>query len=714
LFELRKKEPNKYLDLITNDDMYRRANMCITWFENMKDLIVSYKKDMYMLTNTSKYGTIYEQALKLFEHDSVKDLTKYKAKAADRLRSATGDRKLKADKIIDAVIEYKNLDSWGIRDFLTRIELGSYKVLDESGQVIAVRATRRLAQQAIVDLKHDDPKLATQNLTVADEFLEPVDPTKPRKGILKGEANIIEAMRAYSRIMRKKMNFDPVEAHMERAFREDKGYMIYPRNVRATLRDQMKWARGYYGMGDELADKLISRKLGTKPMLYTRSVAKVRSAVGYFKLGYRAIGGLVNFYGGHTHTFTKTGMQNIIEATQFLKTPEGIRLITENEWALGLDFAHSSTSGKLITKQNKLSPLYLFSWPEPQIRRVCLAANYLMCKKEGMSEVASLTMARRAVRFQAFTYNMASIPNILRNPTGKVIGQFKTYLSKEIEFLRTLSPREFGRYMTAQAILTGPRGLVLMLKSLPILSALGLFEELEEWINQLRIGNVDVSSGVPGALGYDVSGPGVFQVLHDTLIENSGAFLSDTIKLLRDVVFPAMRGDPEIALRAADWAANTVVAYKYMADFVQSVVTEDGWIREAPMLVKDKDGKIKVRSVGAKRYKVNSNFDKALLLAGIYPLEKAQVGSAVRMFNLEEQRNRDNYSIVIDAMVRNIEAGKPITEEQMNVAIGLGMTGTDALSDRIHMNNLPPREREVLKAKLLERARALDLIPEVE
>jgi hypothetical protein len=733
LYKLARDNPREADRLIGSDPVYLRANKIIQWFEHFRGEIVRYKRDLYEAQMPRSKWEIFNKMEEQYGNLSIGEVLKRKNEIIKTFSADARSKNIKINDLFDEFKEYQNIKNWGIDDFITNIEVGTYKVLDKNGDVRAVGRTRKAANAKRTELLRDNPGL---ELTVSSEFKAPLDPTKMRRNILRGEENIIDAMRAYSAIMRKNIALEPIEAKMQRAFEADEGGILFPKNVRESLRNAMAEAKGQYSMGDEMFDilqkgfrfetkegkKVEFKGFGGEPMTWSRFVSKARAFEGYSKLGYRPVAGFINFASGHMHTWVKVGAEYMVKGKRWAETPEGRRVLIEEEPYLGLDFAHAETSGKLKTKQSKLNPLWTFSWAEPGIRRQAYAANYVYGKEMlGLSDSAARLHARRAVRVQSFVYNTAALPRIMRGPTGKLLTQFKSYLSNEAEFIMGLSGREWARYLGMHLMLAGPRGLVLMGKSLPILGAWGAIDKIDEWLltttipeNVPLIGEQTVTSGLPGVVGADITAPATFQFVSDNPIEwIAGPFMSDfAVRMGKEVIGPALRGEAFVADKGVKWAAGIPVFGKYWMDLVESEISEDGWVREG-IKVRFEDGKPKGYSVGRKMFKIDNRYEQFMLLNGIPNISRTRMRNLQQILRREQEVSRANASTIYRKMTDAIQMGTSPSRELIEMAVMMGLTDPGEQVKRLYkVRELEPKDRAVLQSALRERARVIGLLPD--
>ncbi|MHC4622080.1 MAG: hypothetical protein ACYTEQ_30450, partial [Planctomycetota bacterium] len=155
-----------------------------------------------------------------------------------------------------------------------------------------------------------------------------------------------------------------------------------------------------------------------------------------------------------------------------------------------------------------------------------------------MTDIEARVFARRSMRFQQFTYDIASLPRIMRGPTGRLVYKFKPYLVKELEFITTLRGAEIPRYIAAQLALGGPRALIYTLKTLPLLGSLYLLDDADDWLNHNW---PHASRGVGSLVGVDVTAPVTFQFPERTE-DWFGPFFADLYRLWKDVYVPLSQG----------------------------------------------------------------------------------------------------------------------------------------------------------------------------
>ena len=480
-------------------------------------------------------------------------------------------------------------------------------------------------------------------------------PTLKRAGVLEGEENIFDVIYGYSYAMNKKIYLDPVLDDARRILPK------LPKNYRELIEDQIQYAKGKYGLGDRIWDSILQALIPTiqdtkreaalkklllpavsrmKPAGVSRGISIARAGEGIIKLGYRPVAAGVNWASGHWHTQVKVGTKYFMKGWAFKDTPEFQAFMKKYPWALGISLEHDLTSGTLGAHK-WYKPLGMFGAPEPQIRKVCLAANYLYLKEVvGIKDQALLEReTRRAMRLQNFTYNLAALPHILRSPLGRLIGQYKPYLVFELQFMSTLTPKEWARYALMQVVLGGPRGMCALAKSIPLFVTLfGLAtggDDPDDWLDKhLRITTKqkewDLSRGIVGLFGGDISIPATFQFPKE-FDDWAGPFFSDLIKMYRVIHQKAAGLDWRfVAEDLVDAILGLSPAMHYWSQLWDSVFSPDGYVRDRR---------------GYKLYKPTT-LDKLLFLpSGVAPTSYKEIRQKERRVResrkeLETNRNR--------------------------------------------------------------------------
>lgn len=115
--------------------------------------------------------------------------------------------------------------------------------------------------------------------------------------------------------------------------------------------------------------------------------------------------------------------------------------------------AFNSVTGAIAEKSYleavNRAALFVFNGAERINRVVTAWGAYNKALAEGQGADLAAGYAREVVARTQFNYRLSNVPELLRSPIGSVIGQFKSYVVNEAEFIGSLSPREFARFGTA-------------------------------------------------------------------------------------------------------------------------------------------------------------------------------------------------------------------------------------------------------------------------
>lgn len=510
----------------------------------------------------------------------------------------------------------------------------------------------------------------------------------------------------------KTTTIDPVAKAVKRYINQA-GERAFPENVKKLIYDQIIDAKGRVWLGDRMADSIlqwfaqskVAKKVGVniepsaKP--FTRAVGGARSGQAKLKLGYRPIAAAINgVYAFYKPLVKADGpmMKAAQEARKFMNSPEGKTLLEEETYhgSLGISVA-TDTSGKPIPKESLLSPLGLWMAVEAPARRFNFSVSYLDALKRGMPEAAAKEFARRMVRLTNLTYVMSATPRIMRSPSARLVTQFKRFLSGEAEFMHTLSPREWARYALFQSLVVGPRGAIFFIKSIPVLAAIGILDEVEEQINKLGA----TASGIPGQLfGVDL-GPSATLQLPTRPEDAYGVIISDAIKFYKEVYSPAL--NPELSAEgklknAAERLPEFAIAAKNWMDLVESNVNEDGWVLD---------------SEGNRQYRLDSDYEKFLVgVLGATTLEKSRIQTAQSLAIREDKRKDEALRILSRRLRKEFALMGTISDSLIDDMIKVGVSDASAIENILESSKLPPEVRIALRARLKDRGKVFELFRE--
>ena len=731
---LTKGDPKAIKDLQkTTPGLFEAAKILRKYFDTMREDIKTYKKDLFIRMLPNDYSNGFKEAVNIYLNTN--DIT-------DEDFNTIIDRyNLDEGRFKEYVKSFTDIDNWGIDNYITNMERGTIKLVTDEGQVAAFALSERDAIRIAKKFLSENPDVKSlvldssalafdphaelsrmQYWMVYRKIKEGIDqdiknlrealgqgikitpshkfagPMQKRKNVLQGEPNIMDVVYTYSYVMRKKMAMDKVVLDV----RDNVGSL--PLNLRKMILRQLEDAKGRYYLGDRIVDDLFGRRFGLRPLLLTRFVGKVRKTMANLKLGYRPVASFVNFISGQGHTWTKFGLSYMKKGRAFLKTTKGKDFIERQERLLGTSYGIDTETHKTKKGFKIWEPLGLFSAAEYPNRHLNAAAAYLYYIDQGMAVPEAERESRRSVRFTQFTYNMTSLPTWMRTPGGKLAGQFKTYLVKEIEFITSLrGTGQIARFIGLQMALAGPRGMLWVLRSLPFLGLLGLWDDIEEWLNKEHpdipiAGDAipTLSRGVVGMLGGDITMPATVQ-LPNKPEDWAGPFLSDVIRLWDDVAKPWMEGEKYIGMDFEKWLLRIAPATYYWDQLLQSVIDEDGWIRD--------------QKSGNKVYKVTNAWEQTLLLMGISPVKRSDAMFAERLFKKEENLRNRNARKALSKLVSIVQDGKDVPKELVDDLIYYGVS-FQTIRQSIVRKQLPPKIRIIKDSRKLSRLRAIELFQE--
>lgn len=743
-------------------ERYQAATQMIEWFKNRRADIKEYKRLMLRLTMTEDMMSAFDSVV-TGKRDIASAATAYQVERA-RLLDIVSDYVSVDSWGIDDYITNAMVGSWKAVD-----DNGSVRVVATTKTELARRVAeffRENPQVRTLTIDTNGPQIEQGtplgkrayfamvgkigaalesgaediSRSVARELAKTalrgavsIKPSKKwspflvqRKGVLKGETDLFDVLYSYAHSVEKKMHIDPP------IYLISQKIDTLPPRVKEVLMQQIEDLKGRYYDADQFVDAIArwvgdtnigaALHIGTgRPFRASAAASVITKGTAIAKLGYRVIGMIVNKLGGEHHVWTKVGTKYAIRAKKWLRTEEGKAFIAEEEaiGELGNTFA-----GQGPEALPWWHALYLFNKPEAGLRRYGLAANYLLARDTGLGEEQAKYSARKAMQFQLFLYNTAAIPRLLRGPTGRVAGQFRAYLIQEMQFVSQLSPREFLRYSTGMFLLGGIRGAIAFATSLPIIGAFIGFDRLEEWLNREW---PRLSRGLAGLFNGDTTAAGSWQ-LPNTMEDMAGAFIGEIYRLIKNVITPALEGGQHVSEDLKEWAGNIVTVQKSLKGLFDAVVSADGWVRD---------------SKGNPVYRPEAPWDLFLLALGVTPLSKSQQDVAERIYLREVAVNRKNYVKEMDILTRRVQYGEAlqsvvtrmqnyidaggtlplpivnaltayadetgqISPEQIDKLIVFGMSDAQAIQSRVKKSYMPPDQRRLYEARLLEKLKALE------
>ena len=684
------------------------------------------------------------------------------ARAFNKAAKAQGldDRKsVTSYKVIESYMkQLDDMDSWGIKDYITHAMKGSIAIVNQRGEVVSVAQTTQQAIDRAVAAVKNDPSIgeltirydhwfereaslklskkqytyvrgriakeinkevkAIQegvNLHIATKALGKVVAIKPglvytqfmqeREDILPGEENIFDILPTYVYQMEKKMALDPVIQHYINKVQHT---LTSQPNLKRMVEKDLDAAKGTYWLEDRVVDSVF-QSLGITEIPFTASrvSAKITSIEANLKFGYRAAAGMLNRMSGFGHTWVKTGLPYILQAKKFLRTEEGQLFMHDHAADLGTALVEEST-GKIRLRTAKYAPTYFFQMAEKPNREESYVASYLFAKdKLGYDAENAREFARKSVWLQQFNYNIAAVPEAFRSPGGRIMFQFKNYLVNEMHFIASLKgPQEWAKYLTMQFVLGGPRGFLLTLKSFPLIGAIAgaftfmrggedWFEELEKWANT-RIPRF--YRGMWGFFGIDASMPAAFQFPED-FSDLCGVVVSDLITIYNGLFVPMAKGEKYLKYPALETGKRVIPIMRHWTDILQGFDLLPGF--------PGRDGEV-WDSKGRFLHKMNTA-DFIKQFGGAMPLSHSIRQVSNRIETRMQEKERAQAASIIEAVVRSRKRFDPdVLTDKLIADLGAYAISADTIMQAIMMAEIDDGMRSILRARMPSKLRALE------
>jgi hypothetical protein len=623
---------------------------------------------------TASDGTVYRKlvGIGLSESDAVRKATKY-----------AEDNPNTSELYIDSDLRSLFDDKTTITHKQYGAMIGSLaKKMEASIEGIDKGVARNLAHSTL------KKKFKISPTEIFSEFVQ------EKQDILRGEQDIFPVLDRYAYSMEKKMALDPVIDGIKR----DLGKMNkYEKQFILDYIEDIKG--GKYGRADQIVDAITNMLPGDGTYRgYSRLTGKARSFEAQVKLGYRPVAAGINFLSGQGHNWVKAGTGAYVDAIGFLKSAEGKEFIKDVEPFLGTSII--DIGGGPQSKTPMWKPLGMFQSVEPFNREVAAASAYRMALKEGLSKEAAFESAIKSNWAWQFTYNLANLPKIMRGPTGRLLTQFKPYLFKEIQFAANLSGPEWVRYLALQLALGGPKGAITIAKTIPVLAAIGAWQqtmdEVEKWANK----NYPLASrgigGLPGLIkpeyAVDITAPATIQ-FPSSAMDIAGPALSDMDRVYKVVAGLSKTGINE---KGVDAAGGIAPIFKYYHRLYNHVLSKDNW------LLDDK---------GNKLYEVKDNTAFIIQsVAGTESVELNRIKSAQSAEARTKERESAERAAIMFDWKQYKSRGQEIPAELREKARALGMTG-EGIAGSILEGRTDPRSRTIMNAPLYRRRRAVQEFP---
>jgi hypothetical protein len=533
-------------------------------------------------------------------------------------------------------------------------------------------------------------------------------PTLDTKWVLPGEENIFDAMRAYSRVMWKKMTFDPVIWDMRANL--DK----YTGNVQDFLQKTLDDAKGRYWMGDKVLDYFME-KLGVESSnTYSGIVGKVRKGTVWMKLGYRPVAAVVNGIDGFSRIFLENDAKVTIKALRYLNSPEGQALMDRYSWQLGTQAIEEE--GHVTAKMKLYSPLGIFNAPELPVRRWNWMTAYMAYKEDKLKNIPNYPtdkLEEEAINFAADSVDrlqganiLCSVPAIMRSPTGRLLTVFKPFLSRTIEMM-VYNRNNFSfwaKFIPYIGLVGGPRAIIAMAKSFPFIAAIAaalgidsLWDRLDEYVLR-KIPSW--AGGLASQFGMDIVGPATVQLPTSWMDLVGGAAFS-TMYNTANVIGEAMGANNWWGI-TKQGVKKEIPAINNLWSVYDSVVDKNGWVRDEK---------------GEPQYNLYTGWDKGIMLFGAKPQARSYVEVINRIAMQQKAKEIEKSKDIYAYLKRRIANENTVTPDMLQqvkddiVKYHITMQSFDEALANIH---IPKGMRAILKSDVVDRPDLWEKVKEAD
>ena len=600
--------------------------------------------------------------------------------------------------LADYIDQAKAISEWGDDDYWSHFMRGSLVLKNKDGKIVTVAVTPDQAAARIQEYADGHPdqgpytmddsfiytdslptlvgrrhyfairnRLANAIKTVNSEMgraeaqqkvglaLRRVLGTKPAsvfagpllttRNVLPGEEDIDVVLSTYIQIVTKKLTYDPVIWQVRR----DVGQL--PRNERQHVEDVLASAKGVYDQIERAFDDFVRLLFpNTKGRNLSRAVSNSRTVTAALKLGYRPIASVLNGLDATARIWIEHHEQAMARGMAWMATPEGKQIVDKYSWALGArpfeEAGHFKGGIRFLGHNYKgwmqvATPLGMYNIAEFPARKLNFAVAYTqyMSDVKGATEEAAADFAIRSVDMLQGANVISALPKLMRNPVGRAFTLFMPFVVRTVEWMAANinNPQFWGRFLPYMLAVGGPRGIAMMLKSLPFWALLSVFmgsDRLEEWYLsidewlQRKLGGA--ASGLPGLAGIDIVAPATIQ-LPTQPDQWAGAVVSTLLKgsmQATQAIFDYNRAAElkDIAKRQAPFIRN-------YWDVIDAIIDDYG-------NVWDVNGNIK--------YNLYNNYDKVVVAAGAKPVTKAYEETATRLNKMAVRRENKVKDDILD------------------------------------------------------------------
>jgi len=242
------------------------------------------------------------------------------------------------------------------------------------------------------------------------------------------------------------------------------------KNIARYVEEYINDLNGVPGMMEELMDATIRRYFGPqvrsqRPTIWLANKAIHATAV--LKLGlFNLSAGFVNLT-QLLNTFAKVDSKHFFWAAQkVLRGLDPAEKAILRRIGVGYYLGLADTGGySMIHKGGKIvrASMLFFNKAERINRSITALAAYRQARKSlGMSEREARLYARKMIDITQFDYSVADTARIFRNPAGRLLGQFKPFAIKQIEFITGMKGAEHIKFWIPYLLLAAVGGIPLI------------------------------------------------------------------------------------------------------------------------------------------------------------------------------------------------------------------------------------------------------------
>jgi hypothetical protein len=518
-------------------------------------------------------------------------------------------------------------------------------------------------------------------------------------------------------------SYDPVINTMKREIGN-----FNPR-VKEHLEKVLEASKGKYTKMNEFLDDTIRNllKLETS-MSYTRGIVNpIVKAIVVAKLGYRPAAAAFNLADGMAKVWMEFREHYIKEGWKFLNTPEGRALVESQGWSFGTRFEEVGghlKARELASFREGIKPLGLFTMPELPIRELNYATAYLYYRDQKIAELAKqgkdVNMKDVLEEAASFAKDSAMVSvwklqgsnttaersEILRSPTGRLFGVFMPYFVRNLEFLMSHknSPGFWARYIGYQLTMSGPRGFVAMMKSIPLLEVGMAIFGADYWWDRLElwmVNNLPMSGEAASLAGADIVAPATAQ------FPSSSSTIDTAYKVWKYGL--SQIGKPDFRYQTKEGIKQTVIFAKNWWDIIDANIDENGFVLDAD---------------GNQKYSITSWWDSTMLANSVTPESKTVQQFTHRIVARQEEiMNEQARSIV--SKFRSQLQGAFSKAQDPDIAIEDAVeTAEDAilkyhvdperLAKAIEQLRMSKGMRDIANARLINKGQALQMNIDME